>query len=145
MRGFFVSCLLITLLASIWIPAPSGADPGDTAAVENLTLVVITNPEAPLVADLLAGEVMVLRDLERLLLVAAADRDFALLDRAGASWTALRACRPGNDPYTAGIHDPIQRDQIAAASDLLWSDEGIAVFAATPEEALKVLEDGMGK
>lgn len=105
-------------------------------------LVLVQSPPPHAAARLLEQGVMVVRDLERSLLVVAGPGDDAALDRSGSAWRVLDASIEGRTYYTVGVRDEARLRALPGVRVLSLAD-GEAVIEAAPERALAVSGAGM--
>lgn len=124
---FVICAALVALLAS-------AASPAASAPPASESFILVTDPTPSTAAALLGEDVMVVRDLERLLLAVAPPDHFALFDELDLSWQVLDASIAGKTYYTVDLRGGSLAARVPGVR-ILWSDRDLAVIEATPEEA----------
>ncbi|MFH1219154.1 MAG: M28 family peptidase [Candidatus Eisenbacteria bacterium] len=107
-----------------------------------MALVSINNPGPETAARLLAADVMVVRDLERYLLVVAGDAEMATLNALGLDWTVVDRPIGGKTYYTVGVRQGTPIGNLEANARVLRFDGREAVIEAIPQEVEKVIGAG---
>jgi hypothetical protein len=128
------------LVAVILLLAASEAlavDPPDMA------LVAVNNPGPETAAQLLAQDVMVVRDMERYLLAVAGPDDLRLMKDLGLDLTVLDSPISGKSYYTVGVGKRATSGQVAAHGRLLRFDGLEAVVEASQEGAMDLAGLGL--
>jgi len=143
MRLVAISILTLTILAIVGFAGLFEIQPTIAADPPGRDLAVITDPAPTTAADLLAADVMVVRDMERYLIVVYQPHAVDQFVRLGLAWQRLPASQSGLDPYTVGFRSRAQFDEIADRVEVLWHDDREAIFAATSEQAVEVAALGL--
>jgi hypothetical protein len=111
-------------------------------ALSDMALVAVNNPAPGTAADLLAEGVMVVRDLERYLLVVAGGREMAVLSNLGLSWAVLDRPIGEKTYYTVGVRQGAKLSDIEANARVLRFDGLEAVVETSSEEAAMIVGAG---
>lgn len=127
--------VLFVLLASV-LSAPA------SSAVEE-ALVAVNDPAPGTAAGLLAQDVMVVRDMERYLIVAAGSEDFVVMDALGLDWAILDQPIDGKTYYTVTARDEARIHSIEAEIRVLRFDGFDAVVEGSPGEVEKLAAGGL--
>ena len=90
-RGLLAGVLLLLVSAAISANSP------------DLALVAVDHPGPTTVATLLDADVMVVRDMQRYLLLAATPADLTRLDQLDLRWEMLDPSIAGKTYYTVGV------------------------------------------
>ncbi|MFH1277484.1 MAG: M20/M25/M40 family metallo-hydrolase [Candidatus Eisenbacteria bacterium] len=107
------------------------------AAASERSLVVVTDPAPDLTARLVDRGVMVVRDLDEVLLVAASPEDRVRLEEENAAWLEIEPSVEGKNFYSVAVHGHGAGSFEEAASDVrvLWRRGAIAVVEGPAEGA----------
>ncbi len=106
-------------------------------------LVVVTDPAPSTARQLVEKGMMVVRDMERYLLVVATTDDLEKLSNLGLNWEVLDESIEGKIYYTVGIGERVKVEKVASLGRLLRFDGLEAVVEATPEEAQEIAALGL--
>jgi hypothetical protein len=154
-RSFQVALFATSLLVSFCLPVaasevPDASGPGgsrgqslylDIASPE-AALIAVENPPAGTVGRLLAEGVMVVREMQGYLLVAAEPSQMSLLTSMGLDWTILDQPVDGKTYYTVGAGAGAVAADIEAGGRVLRFARGEAVVEASPEGAGRIASAG---
>jgi hypothetical protein len=113
------------------------------AGASDVALIAVENPESGTAAELLARDVMVVREMEQYLIVAAGNDRQPVLDALGLDWAILDDSVSGKTYYTVGVGSRATRSQVEARARLLRFDGREAVVEASQEEAMKLAGLGL--
>jgi hypothetical protein len=106
-------------------------------------LVAVDQPAPGTTAALLAEDVMVVRDMERYLIVLAGSEDLEVLDDLGLDWAILDQPIDGRTYYTVTARDEARLKSIGAEIRILRFDGFDAVVEGSPEEVEKLAAGGL--
>ena len=109
------------------------AGPGPVAGT--VSLVSVENPAPGAAATLLAGDIAVVRDMERYLLVVADSGEQARLTELGFTWKTLDPTIAGKTYYTASRPPAGSEAALGGLVRMLRADEHDIVFEAAPDRA----------
>jgi hypothetical protein len=127
-RTFSLAALLAAALMLL-SAALLAAGPADMA------LVAVDNPAPGVAARLLERDIMVVRDMDTYLLVAAGREDLGLLDEMDLDWSVLDRSIRGKTYYTVGISRRATIREVNARVRVLRFDGREAVIEASEREA----------
>ena len=147
MKRFLAAAVLFPILYAM-TPQPSlgarASEPVDFPAdVSEAALVAVENPGPGTAADLLARGIMVVRDMERYLIVVAGPEDIRTMDDLGLDWAVLDRRIDGKTYYTVTVGREARLREIPARIRVLRFDGFDAVVEAPPEEAMKLVAGGL--
>jgi len=106
-------------------------------------LVVVTDPAPSTARELVETGIMVVRDMERYLLIVASADDLETLSNLGLNWEVLDESIEGKTYYTVGIGERVEVEKVATLGRILRFDGLEAVVEATPEEAEQIAALGL--
>jgi hypothetical protein len=142
-RLLVVAVALLPILHITALQSPvTGTDSVPRELVET-ALVAVENPGPGTTADLLARGIMVVRDMERYLLVAAGTEDLIEMDEIALDWTMLDRSIDGKSYFTVTVARESRLLEIPARIRVLRFDGFDAVVEAPQDEAMKLVADGL--
>jgi hypothetical protein len=133
---------LRTTICGLLLGTAFQAAPGFAADGQDAALVSIEAPGPGTAATLLSREVMVVRDLERYLLVVTETQDLERMRDLGLTVRVLDEPIGSKTYYTVGLRDPAQLAELQRLARVLRSDAWDAVVEASPAEALEIVGAG---
>jgi len=153
LRGIFLGTATVAVVALSFVsvlPATTvrtasaqiDVSPPGLLAAGDGALVSVEHPAPGTAAALLAEGVMVVRDLERYLLVVATPPERARLSELGLSWRLLDESVAGRTYYTVLLRHASRAAELRRAVRVLRVDEWDAVIEAPPAEAERLAGSG---
>jgi hypothetical protein len=106
-------------------------------------LVAVNDPAPGTAAQLVAEDIMVVRDMERYLIIVAQPEDIDRMEDLGLDWTVLDDAIEGKSYYTVVVRDAARISRADARIRILRSDGYDAVVEASPQEAENLLAAGL--
>jgi hypothetical protein len=142
-RLLVVAAVLLSVFQLTAFESPvRGTDSAPHALVET-ALVAVENPARGTAADLLAQDILVVRDMERYLIVAAGTDGLVLMDEMGLDWTMLDRSIEGKSYFTVTVASETRLLEIPAEFRVLRFDGYDAVVEASQDEAMKLVAGGL--
>ena len=124
--------------AVLLVIAVSGFRPSSS----DLNLVVVADPPPGTMAELLAHDVRVIRDVDHMLVALTGPRHSALLDAPDLNWEALNWNGAENTLFVVSYRGAPRLEEVSSHARILWSGDAEAIVEASQAGAERIATMG---